>query len=422
MRFWILLIAATLALIASVQLTIAEERVTANGRIFDAAGKPLQNATVMVYSAGVKKGYSLFCPTCYKDCGKRTVSGADGSYTIGGLDPELSFTFVAVKDGYFAVFISKVDPAAGPAPDVRLKPTPSVSDSSQVVRGRIVDGDGKPLRGALIEPDIATYRDNDGRIHFSAPVDWINELTVTNEKGDFELAFTKSVLEMTFRVTARSMAPGHFTLPAGPERKTVILTEGAVIRGRLVYKGKPVPNAELRLIPHDTGVGRWYPEVRIGTAEDGRFSITNVPPRRIWLLHPTMESLAARGMGGDLIECETKADGDQINLGDISLKPAHTLRGKFVLMDTKHVPADMRATITADRSQDSQTTKISPDGEFQFNGLPDGIYSVAPSVEGYRLLHECTASLCRSVEIAVHHDVSDLVIQMEPEPGSAPRQ
>lgn len=413
---------ATLALGAGGPPAFAADRATATGKILDVTEKPLEDATVMVYSAGVKKGYSLFCPTCYRDCGKRTVSGHDGSYSIAGLDPELSFTFVAIKDGYFAAFIANVDPAAGPAPDARLKPMPSITDVSRIVRGTIVSVDGSPLRGAVIQPDIATYRDASGHIQFSAPLDWINELTVSNEKGEFELAFGKPALEMTFRVTARSMAAKHFTLPTGGERKTVVLTEGAVIRGRLLYKGKPVPNAEVGLIPHDTGVGRWYPETRIGTAEDGTFSITNVPAGRIWLLHLMMESLASRGIGGDLIECETEADGDQINLGDIHLKPAHTLRGRVVLADAKPIPAEMRVTITADRSGDNQTVKISPDGGFQFNGLPDGIYSLAPAVAGYRLMNECTIFLCRSIEIIVHHDVNDLVIKMEPERGVEPRQ
>ena len=418
MRIGILVILATVALRTCAQPAVAEKRITATGRVLGVDGRPLADATIMVYSATVKKGYSLFCPTCYRDCGKRTVSGPNGSYSIAGLDPELSFTFVALKDGYFAAFIPNVDPAAGPAPEVRLKPMPSVVDVSRIVRGRIVDVDGNSLRGAIVQPEIATYRDTDGHIRFSAPFDWINELTATNEKGEFELAFSKPAVEMTFRVTARSMAAGHFTLPGGGQRKTVILTEGAVIRGRLMYKGKPVPDAEVGLVPHDGSLGRWYPEVRIGTAEDGTFSITNVPPGRIWLLHPTMESLASRGIGGDVIECETKADGDQINLGDINLKAAHAVRGKVVLVDAKRLPGEMRVIVTADRSGDSQTTKIGSDGGFRFDGLPDGIYSVTPAVEGYRLQHDCTGSLCRSVEIVVRGDVSDLVIKMEPEAGS----
>ena len=35
--------------------------------IDEATNQPVPNATVMVYSAGVKKGYDQFCPTCYVD-------------------------------------------------------------------------------------------------------------------------------------------------------------------------------------------------------------------------------------------------------------------------------------------------------------------------------------------------------------------
>ena len=51
---------------------------------------------------------------------------------------------------------------------------------------------------------------------------------------------------MTLRVTARGIT-------------------GRSIRGRLVHKGKPIRGAEVGLIVHDTPLGRWYPEIRIGT-------------------------------------------------------------------------------------------------------------------------------------------------------------
>ncbi|MFI5175810.1 MAG: hypothetical protein ACHQKY_13190 [Terriglobia bacterium] len=245
---------------------------------------------------------------------------------------------------------------------------------------------------------------------------------MTNDKGEFEVAFSKPAVEMTLRVTARGMAPKHFTMPTGGERKIVVVTGGAIIRGRLMYNGRPVAGAEVGLIPHDAGVGRWYPEVRIGTAEDGTFAITNVPPGRIWLLHPMMESLASRGVGADPLVCETKDDGQEVNLGDIRLKSAHTLRGKVVLGDAKPIPPEMRVTIGADRSGDSQMVKIGSDGRFRFDGLPDGIYSVTPAVAGYRLADECVISLCRFLEILVNRDVSDFVIKMEPEPEAAPHR
>src|ERR1700722_920829 len=78
--------------------SFAEERATATGKVVDVAGKPLEHATVMVYEAGVKKGYSIFCPTCYTDCGKRTVTDAEGNFAISGLNPDLLFTLLVVKD------------------------------------------------------------------------------------------------------------------------------------------------------------------------------------------------------------------------------------------------------------------------------------------------------------------------------------
>lgn len=420
MRSWIRIFILASMLAPSVATSFAEERATASGMVVDPNGKPLENAAVIVHSAAVKKGYSVFCPTCYKDCGKRTVTGPDGSYSIGGLDPELVFTLVAVKDGYLAAYIWNVNPAAGPARNATLKPRPAIKDASQVVRGRIVDTQGNPQPGAVVQSDMAVYSGPGGQIRFSSAVDWINELTVTNDQGEFELAYSAPALEMTFTVIARGMAPKHFTASTGGEQKNFIVAAGATIRGRLVYGGAPVPNAEVGLVPYDSSTGRWYREVRIGTEENGTFAITNVPPGRIWVLHPTMESLASRGIGSDPIDCETKDDGQDVNLGDIRLMRAHALRGRVVLGDGKFVPPNMRVTLTTHRFWDSQVMMLASDGSFRFDGLPEGVYSVLPAVRGYRLPDDC-AILCRSAEVIVKKDVSDFVIKMVPEAVPLPQ-
>src|SRR5438445_13594264 len=105
---------------------LAEERATATGKVADAAGKPLEHATVLVYEAHVKTGYGVYCPTCWVDCGKHAVTDAEGSFTIGGLNPELLFKLLVVKEGYSATFIDKVDPAKGPAETASVKPRPPV--------------------------------------------------------------------------------------------------------------------------------------------------------------------------------------------------------------------------------------------------------------------------------------------------------
>ena len=48
-------------------LTYGAERVTLTGKVTDSLGKPLEDATVMVYHAGVKTGYSAYSPSCYVD-------------------------------------------------------------------------------------------------------------------------------------------------------------------------------------------------------------------------------------------------------------------------------------------------------------------------------------------------------------------
>jgi protocatechuate 3,4-dioxygenase beta subunit len=58
------------------------------GVVSDLSGKPVAGATVIVWTAGVKKGYSTYCPSCYADCGKRAVTDSGGAFAFTRLDPE----------------------------------------------------------------------------------------------------------------------------------------------------------------------------------------------------------------------------------------------------------------------------------------------------------------------------------------------
>jgi protocatechuate 3,4-dioxygenase beta subunit len=48
----------TAGLIAGAIAAAAADRATLTGKVTDNHGKPLDDATVMIYEAGVKKGYS----------------------------------------------------------------------------------------------------------------------------------------------------------------------------------------------------------------------------------------------------------------------------------------------------------------------------------------------------------------------------
>src|ERR1022692_2299442 len=81
-------------------------------------------------------------------------------------------------------------------------------------------------------------------------------------------AMTKAVGHRGCRPGIRGRARDR--QPTGPDRKTMTVTEGATVRGRLLGPdGKPVANAEVGISTHSRNSGSTLPEVRIGTREDG---------------------------------------------------------------------------------------------------------------------------------------------------------
>ena len=405
MRSFALFLVFSASLVFCTGVALAAERVTAAGKVVDADGNAIEHAAVLVYSAGVKKGFSLFCPTCYVDCGKRTFTGADGTYSIARLYPDLVFNLLIVREGYNATFVNRVDPEKGPAETAVLKKRTSPTNPAQVVRGRVVNRQGTPVRDALVEQQGAIFRD--GGRSFGA-VGWIDLIAVTNDKGEFEIAYSKPLDAAIVQVSPRWMAPKLVTVPTGPDRKTITVTDGATVRGRLVKNGKPVAHAEMGLTTHTNFAGESFGEVRIGTDEDGKFAITNVPPGRIWYLYGKMESLAPRDLSAETIECATKDDGQDVNVGDIPVRPACTLRGKIVLSDGKPIPPDMRLSISSDRGSDNQTLTLPSDGLFEFRGLARGVYSLFPSVKGYEVRDP------QSMELLIEGDVSSLAVLLQP--------
>jgi len=383
----------------------AADRVTVAGSVVDQSTmQPIENATVMVYSAGVKKGYDLFCPTCYVDCGKRATTDDKGAFRIEGLSPDLVFNLLVVREGYGAAFIKKVDPAGTPAPSAALKKRTSPDDPSQVVRGRVINAKGQPVRDAVIAQQGIVFEL--GRSFGDR--DWIDLVAVSNRDGEFEMAYSKPAKAMILQVEPRGMAPKLATLPTGATRQNVTVADGATIRGRLVQNGKPVANAEFGLSTHSRISGTVFQEIRIGTNENGEFAITNVPAGRVWDLYARMDSLAPRSLAAELTYVATKDDGQDINVGDIVARSAYTLRGRIVLSDGAAIPADMRISVFGDRIPDRQSLLLPPDGSFEFKGLAKGVYILSPAVKGYQQQGE------QQLELVVDGDRKDLNVTLYP--------
>src|SRR5215203_2373784 len=79
------------------------------GKVLDLDGKPVANSTVFIYSGGPRVGRSSFCPTCYPDCRKRSVTDAGGEFKIEGLDPNLLFRLLVVNKDFKPLFVPRTD-------------------------------------------------------------------------------------------------------------------------------------------------------------------------------------------------------------------------------------------------------------------------------------------------------------------------
>lgn len=221
---------------------------------------------------------------------------------------------------------------------------------------------------------------------------------------------------------ARGFAPKLFNeLPTGLDRKTLIVGDGATVRGRLVYNGKPLAGAQMGLVPRKRGMGAElklygdpYQELRIGTKSDGTFVFTNVPTPVEWYAYGKMESISGRGATVP-IECATKKDGEDVNVGDILIKPGYRLRGIVALSDGKPIGETMRVTISADKATDSQTIFLRSDGSFEFNGLAPGKYQVFASVKGYRApTWDYKTQSDPPGTVQIEHDINDFVLTLDP--------
>jgi hypothetical protein len=276
-----------------------------------------------------------------------------------------------------------------PAVSLKLTTRPPTADFSGTVRGRVVESDGSPVPDAIINPVGLVI--GEGSTYGTVP--GLQPISVTNKRGEFEVAYSKPTPKMLLEVEARGLAPKFAVMETGPNRRSVTLTDGATIVGRLVQNGKPVPNAQIGLIPKERGgfgdnfnlIGNPYEVVRIGTDANGRFTIPNVPAAVDWYLYATMDSISALGATSP-IEVHVGKDGQYLQVPDLVIKPGLHVRGTVLASDNKPIANGMRVTLSSETVWDFQTVPLAA-GHFEFTSLPFGKYTISASVKGY---HEKT--------------------------------
>ncbi len=385
------------------------------GQVYDVDDKPVAGATVLVWTAGVKTGYSTFCPSCYADCGKRSTTDVDGAFALHRLSPNLRFRLLIIREGFAPTFVDQVDPVVGAAVSVTIPRRETPQDIKQVVHGRIVGPTGEPIGDAVVEPEMVWFLNENGSLGGSGgAVKGLDPVAVSNAAGEFEIAYAKPAVKMTLMVKARGHAPKRFVeLATGEERHKLSISTGATVSGRLVHRGKPVAGAEMGIVSIERSIGKFFAEERIGTQRDGNFLFANVPAPGKWYVYAKMASIVQIG-ATPAISSVTTRDDEMINLGDIEIGTGHRLSGQVVLTDGTPIPEGMRILLSSNRAWDSQTALLPADGRFEFVNLPASNYTISPMVKGYRLADQNPNHAGLGVKGVINRDIDDFMILVEP--------
>ena len=263
---------------------------------------------------------------------------------------------------------------------ITLRSRPLPAEPARVVRGQVLDPDGKPAAGAVVE----TFGCFSTKGRWWGKVDIADPLAVTNEQGEFAIICDESVTALDLKVEHRGALRRNFeAIKSGGEQHLFKLDAGVSIEGRVLDRGQPVPGIAIGICQADRSVSNFLGPYQIGTDADGRFSLPNLPAGEELFIYGIMDTLHDRGA---LAATKfTSSSGATTNMGDLTLAPAHTLSGKLVLTDGKPVPAHTRVMISRQYAWDSRFAEAAADGSFSVDGIPAELIKIHVSIKGYRL-------------------------------------
>ncbi len=352
------------------------------GRVRTSDGQPVAGALVFVSTARPRVGPSVTCPSCYLDCRKRARTDGRGAFALAGLDPSLVFTVGVAADGYAARFARNVDPAAGPLDVVLEAHAPLPGDPRRVVRARVVDGEGEPLVGALVEPiGHQTGRPSGGSFsqHFGPfGVDPV----VAGADGRFALGFTVDADAILVQIEARDVATKIVAVATGRREEVLRLGSGRTVGGRLVRDGRPVAGAVVAAVQVERSATGFVGERTAETDRHGRFVLEHLPPAEPLVFYGKIEGLGAQGAVAERT-LASAADGAVLDLGEVAVDPGLVLSGRVTTANGQPLPPHARIRVQRRAAWDWLEADLAADGRFALGPLPREIVEVSVDAPGY---------------------------------------
>lgn len=382
------------------------------GVVLDSKGRPVPNANVYVYTAKPREGEATMCPTCYPDCGKKARTDGQGQFLIEPVNGDLLYRLLVVAKGFRPDYIKDADPLFG-STELRLKAHkwPDATEEHKII-GKIIDPDGKPVGGTVIEVQGSRY----GPYSYSSATGRAETLGGTDENGEFVIHCTNDLAAVTVSLNAHGLAKKRMWLEPG-KAHLIRLKRGVEVTGRLMRDGNPVPGVSVSMNTEERESSVYMRGFDSVTAPDGTFRIPNVPANTKFYLFSRMKDMAKLGAALTPQLVSTGADETALNLRDILVRPAHTLRGKVVVADGKPLPSNTRLNLSLENGYDNQQVTLKEDGLFEFKGLPADSVSLSLRVRGYRISGKNPSKDWLNEGLIVgkmQGDIDNFVIHLEP--------
>jgi hypothetical protein len=385
------------------------------GKVTDPDGKPLPGVRVDISTAAPKVGPGIFCPSCYLDCAKWSMTDDTGQFKLEKLDAKLKFRLVVAAPGRKTYQTKLIDPSETPV-NIVLQPLPDDIDPKRVVSGVVKNEQGIPVAGAFVEP----YGAKTAVKRWWGQVDGV-EPTVTDEKGRFAMLLPADFLALDIEVTGNGFCGLQvILLEPGAAPVDLEVKDGARVTGHLVHRGQPVANMTIAVVQmnRSAGDGIFIAAVSAVTDSEGAFEFRNLPPDQQYCIYSVVGD--AKRTASDRIltvkKFKVPASGMTRDVGRLEVSDPISIRGHVERIDGKPLPENLTLSFGREPAWDLIGIQVASDGSFEAAGLPPETYEIrignrelfiAANTLKYQMLSES------SFGVHVTSSMEDLIIPVK---------